>query len=56
MSNNDVENVIFRLPPDVKRDFQVYCITSGQSMQEILSKYVSNLLKGNQSKQRRRSA
>jgi hypothetical protein len=49
-------DVIIRLDDVTKEDFQIYCIRQKTSMQEVLSNYVSELMKKQSEKQRRRTA
>lgn len=48
-------DIMVRVDEKIKKEFQIYCINNNSSMQETLSKYISELMAKSESKQRRRA-
>ncbi|MFA5424576.1 MAG: hypothetical protein WC374_12050 [Phycisphaerae bacterium] len=51
----NTENVIFKVPKEIKKDLLIYCAVHETSMQDIYFAYTTELLKSNGAKQRRRA-
>jgi hypothetical protein len=55
MQVNNMADIMVRVDEETKKEFQIYCVKTDTSMQEILSNFIRELMKKqNDSKSRRR--